>query len=145
VRYAEVTGAELTLAVLTEKRPQVAAYSADASVVVEAEAERRPPAEELERISRVFRASELKPHILHMDYDPSSSAVYDAVSSGAYDLVVIGTENRAIQHRLFFGYDNERLIRDSPVPVVIIVPNLSAAAATAPAPALSGTRLPTAR
>jgi hypothetical protein len=38
--------------------------------------------------------------------------------------VVVGAENRAIQHRLFFGYDNERLIRATRVPVVVVVPNL---------------------
>ena len=35
-----------------------------------------------------------------------------------------GAENRAIQHRLFFGYDNERLIRATRVPVLVVVPHL---------------------
>jgi hypothetical protein len=73
----------------------------------------------------VFQASAVKPEILRLDYDPSSSAVRDEVATGKYDLAVIGAENRAIQHRMFFGYDTERLIRKSPIAVVIVVPNLA--------------------
>ena len=47
------------------------------------------------------------------------------VDTGGYDLIVVGAENRAIQHRLFFGYENERLIRGTLIPVVVVVPNLS--------------------
>ncbi len=124
LRYAEATGAELTLAVLTERRPQAAAY-ADLSgthVLVDAPA---TGDEELARISVVFRASDVKPSIIHLAFDPRSSPVAEAVEKGNYDLVVLGTENRAVQHRLFFGYENERLIRATRVPVLVVVPNLS--------------------
>ncbi len=89
LRYAESAGAALSLAVLTERRPQAAGYV-----------------------------------ILHLAYDPRSSAVAQEVEKGGYDLVVLGAENRAIQHRLFFGYENERLIRATRVPVVVVVPHL---------------------
>jgi nucleotide-binding universal stress UspA family protein len=126
-RYAENVGAELTLAMLTEQRPQAIAY-ADISGV-------RPPLgsgdpmpdpakEELERISIVFRASTVKPNVITLAYDPLSSAVTREAQTGRYDLVVLGAENRAIQHRLFFGYDNERLIRATKVPVIVVVPNV---------------------
>ncbi len=73
----------------------------------------------------VFRASPLKPSIIHLAFDPRSSPVAEAVEKGNYDLVVLGTENRAVQHRLFFGYENERLIRATRVPVLVVVPNLA--------------------
>ena len=76
----------------------------------------------------VFRASAFTPTILHLAYDPRSSAVAEAVEKGQYDLVVVGAENRAIQHRLFFGYDNERLIRATRVPVLVVVPHLASLA-----------------
>jgi Kef-type K+ transport system membrane component KefB/nucleotide-binding universal stress UspA family protein len=130
LRYAEGAEAELSLAVLTERRPQAAAYS-DMSGT-------HPPAEgpttgeeELERISVAFRATDIKPSILHLAYDPRSSAVAQALEKGKYDLVVLGAENRAIQHRLFFGYENERLIRAARVPVVVVVPNLRKLSAAA--------------
>ena len=124
LRYAEATGAELTLAVLTERRPQAAAYADLSGTHVLADA----PAtgdEELARISVVFRASDVKPSIIHLAFDPRSSPVAEAVEKGNYDLVVLGTENRAVQHRLFFGYENERLIRATRVPVLVVVPNLA--------------------
>ncbi|MBC8131455.1 MAG: cation:proton antiporter, partial [Deltaproteobacteria bacterium] len=122
-RYAENVGAELTLAVLTERRPQAAAY-ADTSGV-HADVELRPTTdEELERISVVFRASTVRPNILPLAYDPFSSAVTTEARTGRHDLVILGAENRAIQHRLFFGYDNERLIRATRVAVVVVVPNV---------------------
>jgi nucleotide-binding universal stress UspA family protein len=124
LRYAESAGAQLTLAVLTERRPQAAAYADISGVHLTSEVE-TTSAEELARISVVFRASALKPTVIHLAYDPRSSAVAQAVEKGEYDLVVLGAENRAIQHRLFFGYENERLIRATRVPVVVVVPNLA--------------------
>lgn len=123
-RYAENVGAELTLAVLTEQRPQAVAY-AGVDATQAGGAIRRTTDDELERISVVFRASTLKPTILPLAYDPFSSAVTNEARTGKYDLIVLGAENRAIQHRLFFGYDNERLIRATRVPVIVVVPNLA--------------------
>jgi Kef-type K+ transport system membrane component KefB/nucleotide-binding universal stress UspA family protein len=127
LRYAEATKAALSLAVITERRPQAAAY-ADVSGTHPIPDEEPAGAEELERISVVFRASAFTPTILHLAYDPQSSAVAQAVEKGQYDLVVVGAENRAIQHRLFFGYDNERLIRATRVPVLVVVPHLASLA-----------------
>jgi nucleotide-binding universal stress UspA family protein len=124
LRSAEATGAELALAVLTERRPQAAAYADLSGTHVPVEV-RATSDEELQRISIAFRASDIKPSILHLAFDPRSSAIADEVERGHYDLVVVGAENRAIQHRLFFGYENERLIRGTRIPVVVVVPNLS--------------------
>jgi Kef-type K+ transport system membrane component KefB/nucleotide-binding universal stress UspA family protein len=127
VRYAEVTNAQLTLAVSVEHRPQVAAYAAYddyASAVVSEAPPETDTEKELARISTVFKASSIKPSVLRLAYDPSSSALAQEAANGKYDLVVLGAENRAVQHRLFFGYDTERLIRMSPVAVVIVVPHL---------------------
>jgi Kef-type K+ transport system membrane component KefB/nucleotide-binding universal stress UspA family protein len=124
LRYAETSGAELALAVLTERRPQAAAYADLSGTHVPAEI-RATSDEELQRISIAFRASDIKPNILHLAFDPRSSAIAQEVERGKYDLIVVGAENRAIQHRLFFGYENERLIRGTRIPVVVVVPNLS--------------------
>ena len=75
----------------------------------------------------MFRASDIKPNILHLASIRAPARSRRRSSSGHYDLVVIGAENRAIQHRLFFGYENERLIRGTRIPVVVVVPNLSRA------------------
>ena len=123
-RFAELAGADLTLAILTEHRPQAAAYS-DETGGGEEQSSRPISDEDVERVSRIFKAVEKKPRILRVDYDPSSSALAAAVEGGAYDLVVIGAENRAVQNRMFFGYDNERIIRSSATSVAVVIPNIA--------------------
>ncbi len=132
LRYAEASGAELMLAVMTERRPHAAAYADMSGTHLPTEAPVSGE-EELARISVVFRASAVKPSVMHMAFDPRTSPVAQAVEKGNYDLVVLGTENRAVQHRLFFGYENERLIRASRVPVLVVVPNVARLAGTAAA------------
>jgi nucleotide-binding universal stress UspA family protein len=123
VRYCESTGADLTLALLIERAPQAARLATEEPTAVVDELRPTPEAE-LERVSRIFRAVELRPTILRLSYDPQSDAVNAEASSGRYDLVVIGAENRAIRHRLFFGYSSERMLNNDGVAVAIIVPKV---------------------
>ncbi|HYU14727.1 MAG TPA: universal stress protein, partial [Candidatus Acidoferrum sp.] len=124
VRYCEATGAELTIALLIERMPQAARLATEEASGVVDELRAAPEAE-LERVSRIFRAVELRPTILRLTYDPQSNAINDEATSGRYDLAVIGAENRAIRHRLFFGYSSERLLNNETIAVAIIVPNLA--------------------
>jgi nucleotide-binding universal stress UspA family protein len=124
-RVAELTEAELTVAILREHRPQAEAYVDETGQFQTALINMPTPDEELQRVSHVFKAVDRKPAILHVDYDPSSSALAAAVESGKYDLIVIGAENRAVQHRLFFGYDNERIIRAATTSIAVVVPNIA--------------------
>jgi Kef-type K+ transport system membrane component KefB/nucleotide-binding universal stress UspA family protein len=130
VRYAEATGAKMTIALLHEARPPRPRFndespSADMPLPMPSEPPRPTPEEDLTRISTVFLATEVRPHVLRLAHDPSSSVMSEEVASGNYDLVVIGAENRAVQHRLFFGYDNERLIRATKVTIAIVIPNVA--------------------
>jgi hypothetical protein len=56
----------------------------------------------------------------------------EEASRGLFDaqrlrvLVPTGVESRAIHHRLFFGYDNERLIEACPISVALVVAKVSA-------------------
>jgi Kef-type K+ transport system membrane component KefB len=124
VRYCEATGAELTIALLIERMPQAARLATEEGGPVVDE-QRPSPEAELERVSRIFRAVELKPSILRLTYDPQADAVNDEASSGIYDLVVMGAENRAIRNRLFFGYSSERLLNNDRVAVAIVVPKVA--------------------
>jgi Kef-type K+ transport system membrane component KefB/nucleotide-binding universal stress UspA family protein len=127
VRYAEATGAELTIALVSEPRAQLVRSLDSVAVEQPAADTGAPPSDddEVSRISNIFRATDLRPNIVRLGYDPVSSAMAREAASGRYDMVMIGAENRAIQHRLFFGHDNERLIRDAPVTVAIAIPNVA--------------------
>jgi Kef-type K+ transport system membrane component KefB len=155
-RFAEASGAELTLAVVTERSPYAALDADDPGEAVSARSipplawgrpdlragsapslaaarDSLPPPpplassaeEEIDRISPVFRGSTVSPRLTHLACDPGSGALLTEVLLGAYDIVFLGAENRAIQDRLFFGHENHRLIRRSPVTVVVVVPNVA--------------------
>jgi nucleotide-binding universal stress UspA family protein len=108
VRYAEATGASLTIALLDDLHLQLSGSNV----------------QDLTRISPVFRAATIQPTVLDLS-SQAEDRLTTLLDGQKYDLVVIGAENRALQHRLFFGYENERLINDPRVAAAIVVPNLS--------------------
>ncbi len=115
VRCAETLSSELTIAVVPQEQP----LPAEDEEITEPGAESRLSPE---RISSVFRASSIKPRVVRW---------VDHVQDG-HDLVVLGAENRAIQNRLFFGSDNERLIAEETLAVAIVVPNVTQLKASSP-------------
>jgi len=124
VRYAEATGAEVTIALLIERVPHAGRLSTEELTPVVDEVKPSPEVE-LEQVSRIFRAVEIRPTILRLIHDPQSDAVNGEASSGRYDLVVMGAENRAIRNRLFFGYSSERLLNNDNLAVAIVVPHVA--------------------
>src|SRR5262249_42282207 len=64
----------------------------------------------LEKLSPVFRTTKVKTNVLVKDPDSLQPPILAEARSGKYDLIVLGAENRAIHHHLFFGHENGRLI-----------------------------------
>jgi Kef-type K+ transport system membrane component KefB/nucleotide-binding universal stress UspA family protein len=124
VRFAESNGAALTVAVHSQRRA-----GKEAPLVLPADSNGEQPAVQreqgLDRISRVFRSTSLEPSILELPDDPYSSPLFAEVLSGRHDLLVLGAENRAVQHRLYFGHENEMLIDQNRIAVAVIVPELA--------------------
>ena len=84
----------------------------------------------LEKLSPVFKATKAKTRVIvrqPSESGPDRLPVLAEANSGKYDLVVLGAEHRAIHYRLFFGYDNEKLVEESKITVVLIVPKVKAA------------------
>jgi Kef-type K+ transport system membrane component KefB/nucleotide-binding universal stress UspA family protein len=128
VRYAEATSAEITIAILPEHRPARDPFADEIATGELPQPQLQTPSQpedDLTRISSIFLATEVRPHVLRLAHDPSSHVMSAEAATGKYDLVVLGAENRAIQHRLFFGNDNERLIRSAPVTLAIVIPNVA--------------------
>lgn len=123
-RYAELAGAQLAIAVVSDRAPGPVPAEGATAVRSIGAAEVRAGDGSFTRISPVFNTLELKPLLVEVPNDPFSTALLTEARSGKYDLVVVGCENRAVQNRLFFGRDNERLIRESAVTVAIVVPNI---------------------
>jgi len=79
----------------------------------------------LDKLSPVFKATKVKSHLVTTGSGDGAS-ILTRIASGHYDLLVMGVESRAIHHRLFFGYENERLVEDCPIPVVLVVAKVKA-------------------
>jgi nucleotide-binding universal stress UspA family protein len=84
----------------------------------------------LEKLSPVFKATKIKTRVIvrqPTEAGPDRLPILSEANSGRYDMVVLGAEHRAIHYRLFFGYDNERLVEESQITVVLVVPKVRAA------------------
>jgi nucleotide-binding universal stress UspA family protein len=73
----------------------------------------------------VFKATKVKSHLVTTGGRDGAS-ILTRIATGHYDLLVMGVESRAIHHRLFFGYESERLVEESPIPVVLVVAKVRA-------------------
>jgi Kef-type K+ transport system membrane component KefB/nucleotide-binding universal stress UspA family protein len=124
-RYAELTGSQLAVAMVSDRPVQPAFPDAVTEMRPVGASELQASDGTLNRISPVFHALELRPRIVDIPNDPFATALVEEARSGKYDMVVLGSENRAVQNRLFFGRDNERLIREAAVSVAIVVPNVA--------------------
>jgi Kef-type K+ transport system membrane component KefB/nucleotide-binding universal stress UspA family protein len=124
-RYADLTGSQLSVAVINDRASQPARADDATEMRPVAPAELQNGNGTLTRISPVFNVLDLRPRLVDIPNDPFSTALVNEARSGKYDMVVLGTENRAVQNRLFFGRDNERLIREAAVTVAIVVPNVA--------------------
>jgi Kef-type K+ transport system membrane component KefB/nucleotide-binding universal stress UspA family protein len=139
VRYAEGAGpeTEVTFAIPTEQEPlqekfQTGMHDTTPLLLV------RKPRDSLllnvgtlaqgglDKLSPVFKATKVRTHLVTTGRE-SGDSVARRVLTGRYDLLVMGVESRAIHHRLFFGYENERLVEECPIPVVIVVAKVAAA------------------
>ncbi len=61
--------------------------------------------------------------IVRSSGDPNHSVMAEA-RTGLYQLLVIGAENRAVQHRLKVGYDVEQIVHDAPCAAVVVIPKV---------------------
>jgi nucleotide-binding universal stress UspA family protein len=130
VRYAETTGASITLGLTVERRgvaQNVDTTGGTGATLPGVTIQPASTPDALERITPLFKTSMVKPIVQHIEHTDGSSALITAVTAGDHDLVVVGAENRAIQHTLYFGHDTERLIRKAAASIAIVVPAIAEA------------------
>ncbi|HEY0707180.1 MAG TPA: cation:proton antiporter [Polyangia bacterium] len=123
IGYADVIGAEVTVAVIGGNKP------GETSITSETDLDAATiDVEGLRKISPALvdgtQTNGRSLRILSLPSDQVSGTLAAETSSGKYDLVVIGAENRAVQHRLFFGAETERLLRRAPTAIALVVPNI---------------------
>jgi nucleotide-binding universal stress UspA family protein len=132
VRYAEGSGpeTEVTFAIATEQAAEEASALTNLQDTTPLFITRRPrdslllsvgalAQEGLDKLSPVFKATKVKSHLVTTG--TGGASILTRIATGHYDLLVMGVESRAIHHRLFFGYENERLVEECPIPVALVV------------------------
>jgi Kef-type K+ transport system membrane component KefB/nucleotide-binding universal stress UspA family protein len=119
VQYAEATGARVTVALSPAGDARLAGKAAGNGEP------RLAVPEELAQISGVFLTSEVRPYLLHVSSETELGAIEREAVRGKYDLVVLGVENRAVQHRLYFGHEAECVLRNDQLSTVIVIPHLA--------------------
>jgi Kef-type K+ transport system membrane component KefB/nucleotide-binding universal stress UspA family protein len=130
VRYAEGVGdgAEVTIIYVAEDRvdlhPTAGAEGFDSALRAMIALSKDGG---LEKLSPVFKTTKVKTTVLVKDPDSRNPPVLAEAASGKYDLIVLGAENRAIHHRLYFGHANEQLVEEAGVSVVLVVPRVAQA------------------
>jgi nucleotide-binding universal stress UspA family protein len=81
----------------------------------------------LEKLSPIFKATKVKTRLVvkgPSDRTSDRLPILEEANEGGYDLMVLGAENRAIHYRLFFGYQNEKVVEESKMTVVLVVPKM---------------------
>jgi len=75
----------------------------------------------LTTLSPLMTRTSAKVNVIVRESDQPTPPVLVEARTGLYQLLVVGSENRAVQHRLSVGYDVERIVNESPCSVVVVV------------------------
>jgi nucleotide-binding universal stress UspA family protein len=127
VLYAEEVGGEVTVLYSMDADPSEVELGSAASGLDEG-FRRMMATTLLTTLSPLLTRTSAKVRVMVRESSQQTAPVLHEAASGLYSLLVVGAENRAVQHRLSVGYDVERLVRDAPCAVVVVVPKIGAAA-----------------
>lgn len=123
ILYAERVGAQVTVL-----------YAMDAERVDDEEEEESPLAEGFRRMMATTLLTTLSPLVartsakvnvvVRQSTSPTMPVIVEA-RTRLYQLLVVGAENRAVQHRLTVGYDVDRIVAEAPCAVLVVVPKVA--------------------
>src|SRR6185295_14355806 len=78
----------------------------------------------LTTLSPLMTRTTARVNVIVRESDQPTLPVLTEARTGLYQLLVVGSENRAVQHRLSVGFDVERLVNEAPCSVVVMVPRI---------------------
>jgi Kef-type K+ transport system membrane component KefB/nucleotide-binding universal stress UspA family protein len=79
----------------------------------------------LTTLSPLMNKTTARVNVIVREADQPTLPVLTEARTGLYQLLIVGSENRAVQHQLSVGYDVERLVREAPCSVVVVVPRIA--------------------
>lgn len=78
----------------------------------------------LTTLSPLVTKTSAKVNVIVRASDQPTPPVIAEARSGLYQMLVVGAENRQVQHRLSVGYDVERMVNEVPCTVIVVVPKI---------------------
>jgi nucleotide-binding universal stress UspA family protein len=78
----------------------------------------------LTTLSPLVTKTTAKVNVIVRASDQPTPPVIAEARSGLYQMLVVGAENRQVQHRLSVGYDVERMVAEVPCTVIVVVPKI---------------------
>jgi Kef-type K+ transport system membrane component KefB/nucleotide-binding universal stress UspA family protein len=122
--YAEQIGATVTVLYSMEGAD---GSEDEGSSVIDSGFRRMMATTLLTTLSPLMTRTSAKVNVIVREGDPPTAPVLVEARTGLYQLLIVGSENRAVQHRLSVGYDVERIVAEAPCSVVVVVPKIGAA------------------
>jgi nucleotide-binding universal stress UspA family protein len=80
----------------------------------------------LTTLSPLVTRTTARVNVIVRESDEPTPPVLSEARTGMYQLLIVGSENRAVQHRLSVGFDVDRIVADAPCSVVVVVPKIGA-------------------
>jgi Kef-type K+ transport system membrane component KefB/nucleotide-binding universal stress UspA family protein len=123
--YAEQVGATVT--VLYSMESSDGALEDESPSTIDSGFRRMMATTLLATLSPLMTRTQARVNVIVRESDQPTLPVLVEARTGLYQMVVVGSENRAVQHRLSVGYDVDRLVAEAPCSVVVVVPKIGAA------------------
>jgi Kef-type K+ transport system membrane component KefB/nucleotide-binding universal stress UspA family protein len=123
--YAERIGASVTV-LYTMEDERVASVDEGEETTLEENFRRMMATTLLTTLSPMLTRTSAKVSVLVREGENPTPHVLAEARAGMYQMLVVGAENRAVQHRLSVGYDVERIVNEAPCTVMVVVPKIAA-------------------
>jgi Kef-type K+ transport system membrane component KefB/nucleotide-binding universal stress UspA family protein len=129
ILYAEKVGAQVTVLYAMEAEREEVDRDREVdedtgSNLLEANFRRMMATTLLTTLSPLVSKTTAKVSVIVRESAQPTPPLIAEARSGMYQMVVVGAENRAVQHRLSVGYDVEKVVNDSPCSVMVVVPKI---------------------
>jgi Kef-type K+ transport system membrane component KefB/nucleotide-binding universal stress UspA family protein len=125
ILYAERIGATLTVLYTMENERIGGDEDGDGSTLEEG-FRRMMATTLLTQLSPMMTRTTARINVIVREGENATPQVIDEARAGLYQMLVVGAENRAVQHRLSVGYDVEKLVNEAACTVMVVVPKISA-------------------
>jgi K+:H+ antiporter len=122
--YAEQIGATVTVLYSMEGDDGMA--EDEAPSLIDSGFRRMMATTLLTTLSPLVTRTTARVNVIVREGDQPTLPVLTEARTGLYQLLIVGSENRAVQHRLSVGFDVDRIVTEAPCSVVVVVPKIGA-------------------